>query len=119
MNGKVLDSLIVRLAEIECRKDTYEIVKETIGPIINSELKHLREIGVVYLFYNHDTNYYMTHVGYGCPLPGYILLKSCAIRLFMTGDLAFYSLCLGKVNMESKWCTWCDLVCKPFSTSGR
>ena len=31
------------------------------------------------------------------------------VRLFITGDLAFYAAVLGKVNMAGKWCTWCDL----------
>ena len=31
------------------------------------------------------------------------------IRLFVTGDLAFYAAALGKVNMSGFWCTWCKL----------
>ena len=30
----------------------------------------------------------------------------------MLGDLAFYAAVLGKPNMSSVWCTWCDLGSK-------
>ena len=31
------------------------------------------------------------------------------LRVFITGDLAFYAAVLGKVNMAGNWCNWCDL----------
>ena len=36
-------------------------------------------------------------------------MKHIPINLYMTGDLAFYSLVLGKENMSGHWCWRCDL----------
>ena len=30
-------------------------------------------------------------------------------RIFVTGDLAFYAMALGKPNTSSYWCTWCSM----------
>lgn len=43
---------------------------------------------------------------------------SFSTRTFTAGDLAFFSLILGKENMSSKWCNWCMLSAKEWSTVG-
>ena len=37
------------------------------------------------------------------------LIITFPVSVFITGDLAFYSIILGKENMGGIWCTWCML----------
>jgi hypothetical protein len=39
-------------------------------------------------------------------------------RLFVAGDLAFFSLILGKENWSGKWCNWCMLSPKEWADQG-
>jgi len=39
-------------------------------------------------------------------------------RTFIAGDLAFFSLILGKENRSSKWCNWCMLSPKEWAIDG-
>jgi hypothetical protein len=43
------------------------------------------------------------------------LLSSLPIQVFVTGDLAYFAVILGKVNMVGGWCTWCGLLPKEWS----
>jgi hypothetical protein len=43
------------------------------------------------------------------------VLSSLHIRVFVTGDLAYFAAILGKVNMAGGWCTWCGLSPKEWS----
>ena len=36
----------------------------------------------------------------------------------MTGDLAFYAACLGKLNASGIWCSWCNLSFKEWEKKG-
>jgi hypothetical protein len=47
--------------------------------------------------------------------PPLTLLSSLTIRVFVTGDLAYFAVILGKVNMAGGWCTWCGLSPKEWS----
>jgi hypothetical protein len=44
-----------------------------------------------------------------------LIISSLPIRVFVTGDLAYFAAILGKVNMAGDWCTWCGLSAKEWS----
>ena len=89
------------VAHINCRKDTYDILKNTIAKKINELLNKLHNRGKlsiaelvdndsndsysVTLYNKKDKNSYKSIVG---------------IRFFVTGDLAFYAAALEKINMS-------------------
>ena len=109
-SGKTIDYVVMTVAHIDCRKDTYDILKNTVATKINESLKKLHNSGrlsiaelydndstdsySVTLYDEEDKNSNLTHV---------------RIRIFVTGDLAFYAAALGKINMSGFWCTWCNL----------
>jgi hypothetical protein len=43
------------------------------------------------------------------------IITNLLIRVFVTGDLAYFAAILGKVNMAGDWCTWCGLSAKEWS----
>jgi len=44
---------------------------------------------------------------WGKPTVDKVPLAEAEVEIFMTGDLAFYSLALGKENMAPHWCWRC------------
>ena len=48
VNGKNLDDWVIKVGHIDCRKDTYEILRRTIAPSLNLCLEKLlgNDIGV-------------------------------------------------------------------------
>lgn len=108
--GKKIDDVVMTVGHIDCRKDTYDVLKNTIAQKHNESLSRLDKSGKlsiaefvdndsidrysVTLYDNEDKNSYKSQVG---------------IRIFVTGDLAFYATVLGKINMSGFWCTWCNL----------
>ena len=45
----------------------------------------------------------------------YSFITNLPIRVLVTGDLAYFSAILGKVNMAGDWWTWCGLSAKEWS----
>ena len=89
-SGKTIDHVVMTVAHIDCRKDTYDILKNTIGTKMNESLKKLKTSGKlsieeivdndsndsysVTLYDEEDKNSHKLFVG---------------IHLFVTGNLAF------------------------------
>ena len=46
--------------------------------------------------------------------------KLIPFRYFKTGGMAsYYAMCLGKVNIASYWCTWCNLSVMDWESTAR
>ena len=132
-----IDEFVIKIGHIDCKKDLYEVLKNTVCPAINNDLKGLlsgeykclifrKAMGGVgeYLhtlqFQKHDAN---TPPKFVCPLThesidSFEFIRMCDIRVVITGDLAFYAACLGKVNGSGVWCTWCNLSFKEWEVQG-
>jgi len=127
-----IDEFVVKIGHIDCKKDTYEVLKQTITPSLNTDIKALlsgekkllifkkaMETGE-FLHTVQINNYNDTDAAaprFICPLSDstmdtFDFVKACDIRLVVTGDLAFYAACLGKLNASGIWCSWCNLSFK-------
>ena len=105
--------------EIECRKDTLEIVQATLGPLLNN---YLNEI-VHYTSEEQEWDGSVTFFRGGNDKKLYVSFKKepvkrrtedvevlkVPLRMFITGDLAFYAMFLGKDGSSMKWCWLCQL----------
>ena len=95
-------------------------------PGINCNLNEIQRDKIKVLVYRkkiHGKSYYTYQLGkyddennlpmFLCPQTNEAIndmeyVKACTIRIVVTGDLAWYAAALGKVNMSSNWCTWCN-----------
>ena len=127
-NMEKLDEFKVKVAHIDCKKDTYNIMRETISPSLNEDLKELMNESTKLIVYRKkvDGKYkYTTQINtfvnnddppvFVCPItkeevPAMKFVRAVRIRIVVTGDLAFYASLLGKVNASGHWCTWCRLM---------
>ena len=135
---KKIDEFVLKVGHIDCKKDTYEVIKNTISPTLNDDMKALLSGEKKLLIfrkevegeegkyiYTSQINSHTTHTTpkFVCPLTNtelesFEFTKACNIRLVITGDLAFYAACLGKVNGSGHWCSWCQLSFKEWETKG-
>ena len=118
-----LDTWVTKLAHIDCQKDTYEILRDTITPLLNTDINKLIDGKNVMCLFKTKNNEYSVQLKSSNfeEVPTFVCLvtkqicskfhfvRSCSIRLRVTGDLAFYASLLGKVNMSGNWCIWCKL----------
>jgi len=98
---------------MHCKKDTYDLIMQTMGGTMNDGIqsvlladgKTARDIiintadGSVKIRDNENATVANNQTNIIQP------------RFRITGDLAFYSLILGKPSMDNKWCTWCTFFC--------
>jgi len=91
---------------IQCQKDTYQILDDTIATPINNRLLSIKEKGRVTIFQTPDGDVEMCfgniHTTQG------VELASAPVELFVVGDLAFLSMILGKESMAPHWCWRCQ-----------
>jgi hypothetical protein len=40
-NEKIIDKFVMKLTHIDCKKDTYQVLRDTITPSLNRDLKEL------------------------------------------------------------------------------
>mmetsp|Transcript_28857 Transcript_28857/g.33538 ORF Transcript_28857/g.33538 Transcript_28857/m.33538 type:complete len:220 (+) Transcript_28857:339-998(+) len=118
---------------IDCKKDNYHVIQSTIALYLNKDLKTMKESKLL-LFKKvcgNGLTRYTCQIGkYDAtdpnPPPQFVFqdgnninnddgdgplefVKACSIRVLFTGDLAWYAVALGKVNMAPHWCCWCKL----------
>jgi hypothetical protein len=104
---KKVTSMVMKVGHIDCKKDTYEVIKRSIALPLNDSLAKVIESGRLQIFRKGDGTI-------GCnihddiPIPT-DPISSVPIRVFVTGDLAYLAAILGKVSMSGGWCTWCRL----------
>ena len=98
---------------IQCQKDTYNVLKDTIAIPINEDLWRVKNKGRVTIYRASDGTVKMCwgniHTQQGD------VLQSAKVEIFMVGDLAFYAMALGKENMAPHWCWRCQLSKKEWT----
>jgi hypothetical protein len=101
-------SVVIHVGNVDCKKDTREVLEKTIGNELNESLKLI--VGKVISFCCADPNTPMISLLDEPPADEMnersFWLKT---RTFVAGDLSFFATILGKENMSGTWCTWCML----------
>ena len=92
--------IVIKVGHIEAKKDTYEILKNTVTPEMNDAIKRIKQGGnVLRIFENAETgeikltfsNDVLLNEASGCKW-------AMPVRVFLSGDLAFFATVLGEVN---------------------
>ena len=120
-NGTKL-KFVHRVGQMQCKKDTYDVISKTMGPDLNSGLCSILEDDRktprrIHICKQEDGEYIIV-AGRNTIPPNCELLKTIEsqdITEAITGDLAFYALMLGKPGMDSKWCFLCDLAAREWA----
>jgi len=100
----------------QCQKDTYQVLKDTIAKPINDSLLDIRSKKVVTIYIDRLDND-AVKLCFGKTHTQNTVLAEAAVEIFMVGDLAFYSLALGKEAMAPHWCWRCPMSKAEWSTS--
>ena len=96
---------------IECKKDTYAIIKETIAKPLNDSLKNIAKAEEL-VFCKHETTG-KQFVEWGADAvaraeQGSSIVHAIQTTLFMVSDLAYLLMAQGRDNMSSYWCFRCQ-----------
>ena len=105
-DGNNIHSIVLKVAHIECKKDTYDILRDTIAPKLNDSLKELQSSKAMVT--ERTTINGKVSVSVKLRPDNYIddnndNTSVVKFRIFITGDLAFYAAVLGKINMAGDW----------------
>jgi hypothetical protein len=114
--GLSVDTLVMKVGHIDCTKDTYDVLKSSVAGPLNNSLKEVINSGALQVIRDEDGSvaFRMKKEGQEDDQP-LTVLSSLHIRVFVTGDLAYFAAILGKVNMAGGWCTWCGLSPREWS----
>ena len=98
----------ISVAEVICRNGTAELLEATIVPNLTKGLKNIATLPLQ--IYLDNENKVICKFG---PPPvdlGRERLKTIErVRIFITGDLAFFVMALGRESMSGHWCYLCQL----------
>jgi len=110
-------SVVITVGNIDCTKETREILNKTIATPINDGLRRI--VNKFFVLYCQADQYIATIADEPARVDPSIGDTFCfSSRVFIAGDLAFFSLILGNENRSSKWCNWCILSPKEWSVVG-
>jgi hypothetical protein len=112
--GKQVDTMVMKVGHIDCTKDTYDVLKSSVAGPLNESMKEVIDSGALQFIRDGDGSLSCRMQNQDDP-PLVTLRSSLKIRVFVTGDLAYFAAILGKVNMAGGWCTWCGLSPKEWS----
>ncbi len=112
-DGKQVDSMVMKVGHIDCTKDTYDILKSSVAGPLNKSIEEVVKSGALQLIREQDGNLSCRMKNDG--EESLTIITNLPIRVFVTGDLAYFAAILGKVNMAGDWCTWCGLSAKEWS----
>jgi len=90
---------------VQCQKDTYTVLAETVARPINDDLHYIKNQKELTIYRSPDGTIEMC---WGKPTNDCTVLQTAPIQFFMTGNLAFYSMALGKENASPAWCWRCQ-----------
>jgi hypothetical protein len=111
---QIKDQHVIKVAHVDCVHGSYNVLRDTIAPPLDNCLIRLLQEGVTVHVYRSGDDVLATKIGLqeesiNISNVLYFRYKTIPFRFFRTGDMAYYAMCLGKVNMSSHWCTWCNL----------
>jgi hypothetical protein len=99
-------SRLFQIASIEHSKDDIEILQNTVLKPIGEELRLIKDGGRFIVVGRQESMFLhfgaADHIG--------TVLCDVPIRMFMVGDLKFHAQMLGRNNMSTSWCMWCQLA---------
>ena len=104
------------LADARCKKDTYEILKSTYMPKLDSALSQLTEKGGIDVWKRAQLNeneewYYSRLAGSRPDQPSDTrFYGGLPVEVFLAGDLAQIMTNYGREGMSSCWCAFCQLT---------
>jgi hypothetical protein len=104
--GEIID-FEVSVCELICQKDTGRLIKSTILPTLTSGLKVVATSPLH--IYEDDEGNIICNFGENLPTTQHIATTIPHVDLYITGDLAFQALALGKESMSGHWCTQCTM----------
>jgi hypothetical protein len=121
-DNSIKATAIYGLGEIECAKDTGELLALAFIPKLNASLEEIisydiDENGKLVsdgALAVHKKSIFLPTDGDG---PSFYALN-VPIRMFITGDLAFYATMVGKEGMDKAHCHWCKLPSSQWQTPG-
>ncbi len=129
---------IVKLCHVQCKRDTYRVIKNTAIPLLNDSINHLQGRKCIIVtdkarqlvqaclvpqtFKSMTTVICVTPImskyKYKCPSMNSLIkhraltcastLPSKVSKCISRGTWAFYAAVLGKADSSGSWCTWCD-----------
>jgi hypothetical protein len=114
-DGKQVDSMVMKVGHIDCMKDTYDILKSSVAGPLNESMEEVVKSGALQLIREQDGNLSCSMKNDDDDQSLLTIITNLPIRVFVTGDLAYFAAILGKVNMADDWCTWCGLSAKEWS----
>ena len=101
-----LKSYVIKNVRIDCEKDTYDVLNDSIVKQLNEEMKLLMEKNMfVYFMWNEDKKLIIKYSNEE-DIKKSIYKKVIQIktRLLISGVLALFATVVGKVNMSGCWC---------------
>jgi hypothetical protein len=98
----------VSVCELICRKDTGSLIESTILPTLTSGLKDVAT-SPLHIHYD-DEGIIQCKFGETCPATKHAATAAILhADLYITGDLAFQAMALGKESMSGHWCMQCTM----------
>ncbi len=102
------------MCKLICCKDTGQLLEETILPRLTQGLEVFATFQP-HLFIHHETgNLVVVELRRHCPnrdnTPGLPPTHTLISEVFVTGDLAFQAVALGKESMAGHWCMQCKVM---------
>ena len=114
-NNRTVGSYELVMGQIECKKDTFDLLKQTIFPTWNESLHRLKKNKVIVFDKNTDEAaslnmpYIISFEEEAPQTTSANVLPLVIEHMVMTGDIQFYTLCLGKEHSSGSWCWACRL----------
>ena len=104
--GEIID-FEVSMCELICRKDTGILIESTILLTLTSGLKVVAT-SPLHIHKDNEGNT-LCKFGKTCPTTQHSLTTIPHVDLYITGDLAFQAMALGKESMSGHWCMQCTI----------
>jgi hypothetical protein len=105
----------MKVGHIDCTKDTYDVLKSSVAGPLNVSMQEVIDSGALQLIRSDDGSLTFHLRNHQDDVEQLTIVCNLPIRVFVTGDLAYFAAILGKVNMAGDWCTWCGLSTKEWS----
>ncbi len=95
------------MCDLICRKDTGRLIESTILRTLISGLKVVAT-SPLYI-YEDDEGNKICKFGGTCPTTQHAATTIPHVDMYITGDLAFQAMALGKESMSGHWCMQCTV----------
>ena len=104
---------MIKSAHIDCEKDTYDVLNDSIVKPFNGEIKMIMNKDLFFYMWNEDkkdtVEYFRSEETNELSFTN---INNTRTRILIFGDLAYFATAVGKVDMPGCWCHWCDLSTK-------